>query len=324
MKRITTILTFLMLICMGASATESTIAIGTSSHIKANGTFYDSSDNVVNSTAWCAKVVVGSVTLTGSISNYSGYIDAKRNATLTISVPEGMTISSYSMGLRLTGSTTAAKAGDVALSNSTIKTVAASSISAQSTSITFSNLTGDTNGECLIEITDFILTIEDYSGSSNTVVNSTFTREINAANGDFYKVRSKGALTLTSSLQHPNLWISSASNPELKLMTSQVVANGEDYNGGGDIPVDNTGFRFGGTNTYTLSTTQDRYRITGYFISCYTAPGKTFTITPIMAKPQEPYQRIQVSQRIYVDGLFILHIYYFFCICRIIAIYIHY
>lgn len=287
----------------GAWSTPTTIALGSSSHIKANGIFYDSNDAVVAGSAWCAKVVVGSVTLSGAVSNYSGYFDAQRNSTLTISVPAGKTISSYSFGLRLTGNTTACTAtgnAAVTLSNSTFKTVAKSGVNAQSTNITFSEITKDASNECLIEISDLVINIEGYEGTSY-VVSTNFPREIKVDNGTFYKGNPK--VTPNASLQYPNRWVSTDLYPQLKLVTSQIISNGESYTGGGDIVVDSDGFRFGGSNTYTLSSTQNRYYIAGYLISCYTAEGKTFTITPNGQTSRTISTDSSNPTYIYVDGL---------------------
>ena len=297
MKKLLLLLVALLTGVSGAWATESTIALGASSNIKANGTFYDSNDVVVAGSAWCAKVVVGSVTLAGSVSSYSGCIDAKRNATLTISVPSGMTISSYTMGLKLTSSSIAATAGDVTLSNGTIKTVAASSVNTQSTSINFSNLTGDTNSECIIEISDLVITIDGYEGT-NYVVSSTFTREINALNGTFYR----GSQTLAeANSNYPNRWLSTAKNPEIKLVTSSAKSDETSTSGCNMIiNVDDIPFRMH-SDTYTLSV-PDRYRIKGYFITGYTS-GNSYTIAPNSQTSRTISTDSSKPTAIYVDGL---------------------
>ena len=152
MKKLLLFLCALFISISGAWATTSTIYLGSSSTIKTNGTFYKDG-SVVGAGYWCQSAVVAPITLTGCISSSSGYIDAGLSygsETLTLSVPSGLTISSYTIGLKLTGSTTACTAGGVVLNNATSQTVSGSDINAQSASVAFSSITEDGNNECLI------------------------------------------------------------------------------------------------------------------------------------------------------------------------------
>jgi len=301
MKKLLLLTLTLLLSTLASWATESTIALGSSSNLKANGTFYNANDEVVNGSAWCPKLVVGSITFTGCLSSYSGYVDAtKASNTLTISVPAGKTISSYSLGLRLTGNTTACTVTGgtaVTLSNSMFKTVAASGVNAQSTNITFSSITQDNASECLLEISDLTLTIEGYEGTTY-VVSTDFPREINIANGTFYN-NLNTAITPSASVMDANKWVSTAKNPELTLISTNATGSG-----GNSMPINNVeGFRIH-TNTYKISVSPDRYRIKGYFITAYARyTGGNSTITPNGQTARLISQDSSNPTTIYVDGL---------------------
>lgn len=288
MKKLLLLITALLAGVSGAWAETSTIYLGSSSNIKTNGTFY-LNGNAVGAGNWCESAVVAPITLAGSISSSSGYIDAGTtygSSTLTISVPSGLTISSYSIGLKLTGTTTACTAGgDVTLNNSSANIVSASGINAQSASIAFSKITEDSNKECLIEITDLSIVIDGF----------TFTHKINAANGTFYSGSTEKTWTSGDAL-FGNKWLSSATNPQLTFYCGNSVGNGSN-----NIIID-ANFRIH-TDTYTLSVPGDRYRIKGYVITGYTGSGKGYTITPNGQSAKSISTNSEQPTTIYVDGL---------------------
>lgn len=268
----------------GAWATESTIYLGASSQIKTNGTFGGNNDQ-----GWRGNVSVSPITLSGCISGSSGYIDAGYygSKTLTISVPSGLTISSYSIALRLTGSTTDCTADGVKLNNSSAQTVSASGINAQSTTITFSDIAEDANRECIIEITDLSVVVDGIAES--------FTREVNAANGKFYSGNTEKSWTSGNSL-YGNKWLSSATNPQLTLYCGNNVGGGSN-----NIIID-ADFRIH-NDTYTLSVPGDRYSIKGYVITGYTGAGKVYAITPANQSAKNISTNAEKPTTIYVDGL---------------------
>ena len=289
----TKLILFLALLALcgsGVRATTSTIYLGPSSTIKTNGIFYNGSGNVVGAGHWCPTAVVAPITLTGCISSTSGYIDAGTTygaQTLTISVPSGLTISSYSVGLKLTGSTTACTAGgSVVLNNSTGQTVSGSNINAQSASIAFSSITEDGNKECLIEITDLSVVVDGIA--------ETFTREINAANGTFYSGTTANIWTSGNSL-FCNKWVSSTDNPLITFYRGDTPGSGSN-----NIIVDSD-FRIH-SDTYRISV-PDRYRIKGYVITGYTGAGKVYTITPNGQTAKSISTDSGKPTTIYVDGL---------------------
>jgi hypothetical protein len=266
-------------------ATTSTIYVGSSSDIKREGTFYKDG-SVVGTGYWCQSAVVAPITLTGFVSSSSGYVDAKRSSTLTISVPSGLKISSYSIGLKLTGSTTACKVGEVSLSNSESKTISASEINANSSTITFTDITVDNNDECLIQISDFSVVVDGIA--------ETFTREINAANGQFYSGDSPKTWTSGSSL-FGNKWLSTATNPQITFYRGDTPGSGSN-----NIIID-ADFRIN-SDTYHISV-PDRYRIKGYVITGYTGSGKTYTITPDAQNAKSISTDSDKPTTVYVDGL---------------------
>lgn len=274
---------------MGAWATTSTIYLGSSATIKNNGTY-----GGFNDLGWRGTVTVAPITLTGCISGSSGYIDAGLSygsQTLTLSVPSGLTISSYTIGLKLTGSTIACTAEGVELNNTTSQTVSGSDINAQSASVAFSSITEDGNKECIIEITDLSVVVDGIA--------ETFTQEINAANGTFYSgntVKTPGA-----DVQSVNRWVSNSA-PQIKLVTSAVVTNGESHQWGNNIPIDNVNGMRLHSDTYTLSV-PDRYRIKGYVITGYTGVGKVYTIKPEGQTAKSISTDSSKPTTIYVDGL---------------------
>lgn len=277
----------MLIVGIGSSwATTSTIYLGSSATIKKNGTFYKDG-SVVSSSAWCQSAVVAPITLTGFVSSSSGYVDAKRSSTLTISVPSDLKISSYSIGLKLTGTTTACKVGEVSLSNSESKTISASDINANSSTITFTDITIDGNNECLIQISDFSVVVDGIA--------ETFTREINAANGQFYSGESSKTWTSGDAL-YVNKWLSTATNPQITFYRGDTPGSGSN-----NIIID-ANFRIH-SDTYHISV-PDRYRIKGYVITGYTGSGKTYTITPDAQKAKNISTDSDKPTTIYVDGLF--------------------
>lgn len=178
--RKTLLLLCALLATVGAWA--ETINLGNSSNVKANATFYKN-ESIQGSGVWCDKAVQSYITLTGSISSYSGYIEVVKNGTtsLTISVPSFMSITGYSLGLKTkpsgTNTCTANNGGSgITLNESTATTVSESSLNTHSVTINFTG-TGDNNGECLLEFSDFTVEVEgedmfvsDASQLSNTKV----------------------------------------------------------------------------------------------------------------------------------------------------------
>ena len=286
MKKLFILLTMLIVGIGSMWATTSTIYVGSSSDIQREGTFYKDG-SVVGTGYWCQSAVVAPITLTGFVSSSSGYVDAKRSSTLTISVPSGLKISSYSIGLKLTGSTTACKVGGESLSNSESKTIYASNINANSSTITFTDITVDGNKECLIQISDFSVVVDGIA--------ETFTREINAANGQFYSGNTKKTWTSGSSL-FGNKWLSTATNPQITFYCGDTSGSGSN-----NIIIDDN-FRIH-NDTYHISV-PDRYRIKGYVITGYTGNGKTYTITPEAQKAKNISTDSDKPTTIYVDGLF--------------------
>ena len=181
----------LLLLCalLGSlGAWAETISLGNSSSFKnnANTTFYKN-DVVQTAGVWCDKATNGYVILTGSLSSYDGKIEVLKNGTpsLTISVPSVMTITGYSLGLTInqqngTNSCTANNGGsDITLNGSSATTVSASGLSTNSVTINFTG-TGDNNGECRLEFSDFTIDVSgtfvsDASQLSNTKVYTVTT-----------------------------------------------------------------------------------------------------------------------------------------------------
>ena len=175
---------------------ETTISLGNSANIKANATFYKNGA-VQTGSAWCDKAVYRAVTLAGAISSYSGYLDAKSSATLTISVPAGATIKGYSFGIQMKDNLTCT-ANDVALNNSSPVTVSASSLSTNSVTINFTNVTGNGSNECLLELSNFTVNVETYNVESLKTDGYYYIH--NSANSDKY-VSNELKCTTTGSRQ---------------------------------------------------------------------------------------------------------------------------
>ena len=190
------ILLFLALFTTVGAWAETTISLGNSANIKANATFYKNGA-VQTGSAWCDKAVYRAVTLAGAISSYSGYLDAKRSATLTISVPAGATIKGYSFGIQMKDNLTCT-ANDVALNNSSPVTVSASSLSTNSVTINFTNVTGNGSNECLLELSNFTVNVETYNVESLKTDGYYYIH--NSANSDKY-VSNELKCTTTGSRQ---------------------------------------------------------------------------------------------------------------------------
>ena len=185
---------FLLCALLGTvGAWAETINLGNSANIKANATFY-LNGYVQTGSAWCDKAVYHAVTLAGSISSYSGYLDAKRSATLTISVPAGATIKGYSFGIQMKDNLTCT-ANNVALNNSSPVTVSASNLSTNSVTINFTNVTGN---ECLLELSNFTVNVETYNVGSLKTDGYYYIH--NSSNSDKY-VSSELKCTTTGSRQ---------------------------------------------------------------------------------------------------------------------------
>ena len=149
---------------------EGPIYLNNSSYIKSTGTFYQG-ETVVGSGKWCDKAVVNSVTLTGSISSSTGRIEVLKygSFSLTITVPEGLTIKGYSFGVKITPSgtseCTANNGGsDIVLNMSNPTTISASGLNTSSTTINFTG-TADNYGECILELSDFVINVDGLTTS---------------------------------------------------------------------------------------------------------------------------------------------------------------
>ena len=301
MKRIYTLLTMLLLVCVGAQADVSSIGIGSSESIKSNGIFYKNGE-VISTSAWCDQVVIGPITLAGSISSFNGRFEVVNNGvpTLTISVPDGQTISSYTLGAKIcptgTSTCTAAAGGEgITLNTANYTTISASGVNSQTATINFTG-TGDNNGECIIEISDFVVDIEGYDGSAYKLTD--YTHVINAANGQFYSGNTIKTWT-SGDLLYANKWLSTETTPQMTLYTGTSTVGG----GSNNIVLD-AAFRIH-TDTYTITVPEAmRYRIKGYIITAYTGyTSNISTITPqgqtarkISTDPSKP-------TTIFVDGL---------------------
>ena len=176
-----------------AGAWAETINLGNSASFKANAntTFYK--NNVVQSAGvWCDKATYGYVILTGQLSSYDGKIEVLKNGTpsLTISVPSVMTITGYSLGLTInqqngTNTCTANNGGsDITLNGSSATTVSASGLSTNSVTINFTG-TGDNNGECRLEFSDFTIEVSGTFVSSASQLSNTKAYVVTTARGQW-------------------------------------------------------------------------------------------------------------------------------------------
>lgn len=174
------LLLFLLALIGTIGAWAETINLGSSSAFKnnANTTYYK---NGVVQTAgvWCDKATYGCVILTGQLSSYDGKIEVLKNGTpsLTISVPSVMTITGYSIGLKInqqngTNSCTANNGSAYTLNGSSATTVSASGLSTNSVTINFTG-TGDNNGECRLEFSDFTIEVSGTFVSSASQLSNT-------------------------------------------------------------------------------------------------------------------------------------------------------
>ena len=180
MKHLKTIL-FLLALMGSIGAWAETINLGNSSSFKnnTNTTFYKNGE-VQSAGVWCDKATQGYVILTGSLSSYDGKIEVLKNGTpsLTISVPSVMTITGYSIGLKInqqngTNTCTANNGGsDITLNGSSATTVSASGLSTNSVTINFTG-TGDNNGECRLEFSDFTIEVSGTFVSSSSQLSNT-------------------------------------------------------------------------------------------------------------------------------------------------------
>ena len=169
---------FLLLTALIAtmSAWAETINFDNSASFKANAntTFYKNGA-VQGGGVWCDNATQGYVMLTGSISSSDGKIEVLKygSTSLTISVPSVMTITGYSLGLRIAqnGSNTCT-VNSTELNGSSATTISASGLNTNSVTINFTG-TGDDYGECRLEFSDFTIEVSgtfvsDASQLSNT------------------------------------------------------------------------------------------------------------------------------------------------------------
>ena len=181
---------FLLCALLGTiGAWAETINLGNSASFKDNATFYKNGV-VKGSGYWCNRAALGDVMLTGSISSSDGKIEVVKygSTSLTISVPDEMTITGYSFGLQIAqnGSNTCT-VNDTELNGSSATTVSASNLRTHSLTINFTG-TGDNNGECRLEFSDFTVTYEN-----------TFSNGFQLSNTKAYTITSaRGAWTLNT------------------------------------------------------------------------------------------------------------------------------
>jgi len=162
MKKLLTL--FITLLCGAAWTQAATVSLTSGSQIL-NGSFYNAAGTSMAYGNWCTKCVTNSdpaVTLTFTddlsgtgISNTSGYLGVYSTGTrtLTISVPSGCTISSYTFKGTPTAECNFTPAGGTAQSwaSGSEGSVTISDVNAQSTTIAFSGCGKDGNNECIIQ-----------------------------------------------------------------------------------------------------------------------------------------------------------------------------
>ena len=189
MKHLKTIL-FLLALMGSIGAWAETIDLGSSTSFRSNATFY--LNGVIQNTGqWCDRAALGNVMLTGSISSYDGKIEVVKNGSpsLTISVPSVMTITGYSIGLKINqqNGTNTCTANNTELNASSATTISASGLKTHAVTINFTG-TGDNNGECRLEFSNFTVTCE-----------STFNNGFQLSNTKAYTITSvRGAWTLNT------------------------------------------------------------------------------------------------------------------------------
>ena len=218
MKRITTILTFLMLVCMGVGAVTSTKIVFSSEQIKLSGsnpaTYYDTSGNVVNSGVWCNKFITNTsipITFTGGnltrFSSYSGGFNTNGNLTFTATVPGRYLIKSVSFKAKIIDGGSkqtyieSYTAGRVTLT-SEYQTVTSASLDNNQVTFRFENGNdGSVPGECVVVFDDFTFTIEDPVGDAVATIQNNhryriFTKNNGSSEGDtkFY-LKNDGYIT---------------------------------------------------------------------------------------------------------------------------------
>ena len=185
---------FLLLTALIAtmSAWAETINLGSSSSFKnnANTTFYQNG-TATTAGVWCDKATYGYVILTGQLSGYDGKIEVLKNGvpSLTISEHSVMTITGYSIGLKInqqngTNTCTANNGSAYTLNGSSATTISASGLSTNSVTINFTG-TGDNNGECRLEFSDFTIEVSGTFVSSASQLSNTKAYVVTTARGQW-------------------------------------------------------------------------------------------------------------------------------------------
>lgn len=186
------LLLFLLALIGTTGSWAETINLGNSSAFKnnANTTFYKNGV-VQGSGYWCDKATQGYVILTGSLSSSDGKIEVVKYGptSLTISVPSVMTITGYSLGLRIAqngpNTCTVNNGGsDITLNGSSATTISASGLSTNSVTINFTG-TGDNNGECRLEFSDFTIEVSGTFVSSASQLSNTKAYVVTTARGQW-------------------------------------------------------------------------------------------------------------------------------------------
>lgn len=182
MKKLLLLLCTLLAGASGAWAAEVVVMFSSSSIQSTNSSkgggqgqaqFYDTDSNPQSDMNWYPKCVTDTdipVTLDFGtetrLSNWSGYVNANGSVTMTISVPTGYTLKSYSFKTKVTneagGTCTITPTGGSGVSmtyGDDLKTVTASNLSSSSTTIGFAG-TPTSGTESIVSLEEFSLTVE--------------------------------------------------------------------------------------------------------------------------------------------------------------------